>query len=39
VNEWMARIKTKHWAKDVQLENYSFNNELNTGQFIVNITY
>jgi hypothetical protein len=39
VNEWMARIKTKHWVKDIQLENYNFNSELNTGQFILNITY
>ncbi|MBW4890140.1 hypothetical protein KXQ82_10455 [Mucilaginibacter sp. HMF5004] len=39
VNEWMARIKSKRWVKGVQLQNYSFNNELNTGQFIVNITY
>jgi hypothetical protein len=39
VNEWMARLKTKKWIKDVQLQNYYYNNELNTGQFVVTITY
>ncbi|WP_295719975.1 hypothetical protein [Mucilaginibacter sp.] len=39
VNEWMARIKTKKWVKSVELENYSYNSELNTGQFIVLISY
>jgi len=39
VNEWMARIKTRPWVKDVQLENYTFNNELNTGQFNIRINY
>jgi Tfp pilus assembly protein PilN len=39
VNEWMARIRTRSWVKDVQLENYTFNNELNTGQFSIRINY
>jgi Tfp pilus assembly protein PilN len=39
VNEWIARIKTKEWVKNVQLDSYTYNNELNTGQFIVVIDY
>jgi len=39
VNEWIARIKTKPWVKNVQLDSYTFNNELNTGQFIILIDY
>jgi Tfp pilus assembly protein PilN len=39
VNEWIARIKTKAWVKAVQLENYTFNNELNTGQFSIIVDY
>jgi len=39
VNEWIARIKTKPWAKNVQLDSYTINNELNTGQFIIVIDY
>ena len=39
VNEWMARMKTKAWVKDIQLESYTFNTETNTGQFILTITY
>ena len=39
VNEWIARIKVKAWVKNVQLDSYIFNNEINTGQFIVLIDY
>jgi Tfp pilus assembly protein PilN len=39
VNEWMARIKTKPWAKNVQLESYTYNNELNRGQFTLTLNY
>ena len=39
VNEWIARIKTRPWVKNVQLDNYAFNSELNTGQFIIVIDY
>lgn len=39
VNEWIARIKTRPWVKNVQLESYTFNNELNTGQFMILIDY
>jgi Tfp pilus assembly protein PilN len=39
VNEWIARVKTKPWVKNIQLENYTYNSELNTGQFTITITY
>ena len=39
VNEWMARIKIKSWVKNIQLENFAFNSELNTGQFTIIIDY
>jgi Tfp pilus assembly protein PilN len=39
VNEWMARVKILKWVKSVQLENFGLNQELNTGQFTINITY
>ncbi len=39
VNEWIARIKTKAWVKDIQLANYTFNNEKNTGEFLITIKY
>jgi Tfp pilus assembly protein PilN len=39
VNEWIARVKTKKWVKNVQLDSYTYNNELNTGQFIIVIDY
>jgi len=39
VNEWIARIKTQHWVKDVTLDNYVFNNEANTGQFTISVSY
>lgn len=39
VNEWMARIKAKPWVKNVQMDSYTYNNELNTGQFIILIDY
>jgi len=39
VNEWMARIKTNSWVKNVQLDHYTFDNELNTGRFTVIIDY
>jgi Tfp pilus assembly protein PilN len=39
VNEWMARLKTRAWVKSVQLESYTYNNELNTGQFIILLDY
>ncbi|WP_259071769.1 PilN domain-containing protein [Mucilaginibacter sp. X4EP1] len=39
VNEWMARIKTRPWVKNVQMESYTYNSELNTGRFIILIDY
>jgi hypothetical protein len=39
VNEWIARIKTRAWVKNAQLESYTYNSELNTGQFIITIDY
>ena len=35
VNEWIARVKTKPWVKNIQLDSYTFNSELNTGQFTI----
>jgi len=39
VNEWIARVKTKAWVKNVQLNSYLFNSEKNTGQFTLTINY
>jgi hypothetical protein len=39
VNEWMARIKTRPWVKNLQMGNYTYNNELNTGQFTIILDY
>jgi hypothetical protein len=39
VNEWIARIKTMKWVKNARLESYTFNNELNTGQFKILLDY
>jgi Tfp pilus assembly protein PilN len=39
VNEWMARIKTRRWVKNIALDNYFFSNERNTGQFTLIINY
>jgi Tfp pilus assembly protein PilN len=39
VNEWIERLKTKRWIKHVQMESYTYNVELLTGQFTVLIDY
>jgi len=39
VNEWVARVKINTWVKSIRLENYAYNNELETGQFTVLIDY
>jgi Tfp pilus assembly protein PilN len=39
INEWLARIKTMAWVKNIQLESFAYNNELNSGQFTVIIDY
>jgi len=39
VNEWIARVKTKPWVKNIQMDSYTYNSELNTGQFTVIVIY
>jgi Tfp pilus assembly protein PilN len=39
VNEWMGRLKSLSWVKNVELQNYTFSNEENTGQFTAIINY
>lgn len=39
VNEWLERIKTRGWVKKVELKNYTYNSELNTGAFTISIRY
>jgi Tfp pilus assembly protein PilN len=39
VNEWVARLRTKKWIRQVQMERYAYNNERSTGQFTVLINY
>jgi hypothetical protein len=39
VNEWIARVKAQHWVKNIQLDSYTYNTELNTGEFIVLVDY
>jgi Tfp pilus assembly protein PilN len=39
VNEWIARVKTLKWVKNVQLDSFTVNPDLNTGQFIIVIDY
>jgi hypothetical protein len=39
VNEWIARIKTKPWVKDVQLVSYLIDQEKNTGEFTIKIAF
>ncbi|MFA6083762.1 hypothetical protein [Mucilaginibacter sp.] len=39
VNEWVARLRTKKWIRQVQMESYAYNNERSTGQFTVLINY
>ncbi len=39
VNEWISRLKTLSWVKEVLLENYTFNTEVNAGQFIIHVQY
>jgi hypothetical protein len=39
LNEWIARVKMKPWVKTIQLDNYTYDNELNTGEFAVTINY
>jgi len=39
VNEWISRMKELKWVKNIQLENYVFNQEMNSGQFSLHIYY
>lgn len=39
VNEWIGRIKILKWVKNVQLLNYSYDNEQNNGKFTIIIDY
>lgn len=39
VNEWIARLKTYKWIKNVRLDSYSYNNELDTGVFSITLNY
>lgn len=39
VNEWMARLKTLSWVKNISLVNYTFDNDKNTGSFAITIKY
>ncbi|AMR33707.1 hypothetical protein A0256_20860 [Mucilaginibacter sp. PAMC 26640] len=39
VNEWVARAKSRHWVKNIQLDAYLFDNDAQTGKFTVTIDY
>lgn len=39
VNEWLNRLKSLKWVRNVQLKGYNYNNEQDTGQFTVIIDY
>jgi Tfp pilus assembly protein PilN len=39
VNEWIARMRSLKSVKNARLESYTFNNELNTGQFKIWLDY
>jgi len=39
VNEWMARLKSQKWVKDVQLEDYTVDTEKDTGRFTLTVNY
>jgi hypothetical protein len=39
VNEWIARLKTLSWVKNISLVNYTFDNDKNTGSFAIKIKY
>ena len=39
VNEWIARLKTKKWLRNIQLESYKYQQEKNTGEFVILINY
>ena len=39
VNEWIARIRSRKWVKNITLESYTIDNEHNTGRFLIKIDY
>ena len=39
VNEWMARVRTKSWVKNIRLDNYQYDNDLDTGTFVILIDF
>ncbi|MBS7565385.1 hypothetical protein KHS38_13315 [Mucilaginibacter sp. Bleaf8] len=39
VNEWIGRVRSLKWVKNVQLEGYNYKNEQDTGQFTVTIDF
>ncbi|WP_158829391.1 hypothetical protein [Mucilaginibacter lacusdianchii] len=39
VNEWLGRLKSLRWVKDVRLQDYTYDNEKDTGLFTVLIDY
>jgi Tfp pilus assembly protein PilN len=39
VNEWLARIKTKKWVKNAQLDSYVYDSEISSGRFTVIIDF
>ncbi|MCJ8212045.1 hypothetical protein MUY27_20175 [Mucilaginibacter sp. RS28] len=39
VNEWIERLRTKAWIRRVQLKNFSYDQEANTGRFAIQIDY
>ncbi|MGN6640298.1 MAG: hypothetical protein ACTHJ8_15420 [Mucilaginibacter sp.] len=39
VNEWIARLKTVSWVKNISLVNYTFDNDKSIGSFAIKIKY
>ncbi|MDO3645234.1 hypothetical protein [Mucilaginibacter sp. L3T2-6] len=39
VNEWIARLKTRGWIRNIELKNYKYSQESDTGFFSIFIYY
>jgi len=39
VNEWIARLKTRGWIRSIELKNYKYSQESDTGYFSIFIYY
>jgi hypothetical protein len=39
VNEWIARLKTRGWIRNIELKNYKYSQESDTGYFSIFIYY